>query len=126
MDPLQFAIHSDVITEALATIVVIAMILERSLAPLFEWSTFMEFHKKYRGLKEPIAIVISISVTTFYGFDSVAIILSQDQNSLLGYIITGGVIAGGSKGSIKLFRDWMGWKSNARKLYEMEKEPSSG
>jgi len=125
MDPLQFAMHSDVVGEVLGTIVILSLIVERALAPFFEWRKFLEFHAEKGVAKEPIAIVVSVVLVWVYGFDALAIIFSEEQSSWYGFIITGSVVAGGSKGSIKLFREWLGWKSDARKQYEESKKSVS-
>jgi hypothetical protein len=125
MDPLQFAMHSDIVGEVLGTIVILSLIVERALAPFFEWNKFLQFHETKNGSKEPIAIVVSIALVWIYGFDALAIIFSEENSSWYGYILTGSIIAGGSKGSVKLFREWLGWKSEARKAYENKKQDNS-
>jgi len=122
MDPLQFAMHSDVVGEVLGTIVVLSLMVERALAPIFEWRKFIDFQKKTSNAKEPIALALSIALVWGYGFDALAILFSEEKGSWIGYLITGAIIAGGSKGSIALFRNWLGWKSDARKEYEEEKK----
>ena len=117
MDPLQFGIHGDVVAEVLGTIVLLSLFVERALAPLFEWRVFIErFHDN--GVKEPIAIIASFLVVYLYGFDALAIVFSEEGNSPVGYIITAGVVAGGSKGSIKLFKDWLGFRSSTQKAVD--------
>ncbi len=54
----------------------------------------------------------------YWEFDAISMIFLKEKVTLLGMIITGGVVAGGSKGAIKLFRDVMGFKSTA----QLEKE----
>ena len=122
MDPLQFAVHSDVVGEVLGTIVILSLMIERALAPIFEWDAFLSKHQEQKISKEPIAIGVSVIIAWVYGFDALAIIFSEENNSWYGFIITGLIVAGGSKGSIKLFREWLGWKSEARKSYEKLKE----
>ena len=118
MDPLQFAMHADVTGEVLGTIVILSMLVERALAPIFEWKKFLDFQKRTGGVKEPIALVLSITLVWWYGFDALAILFSHEETNWIGYFITGAIVAGGSKGSIALFRGWLGWKSDARKEYE--------
>jgi hypothetical protein len=48
-------------------------------------------------------------------------ILLKSKVTVLGAIITGAVVAGGSKASIKLFRDVLGFKSTAQREYEVAK-----
>ncbi len=126
MDPLQFAIHSDVVGEVLGTIVILSLMVERALAPLFEWDKFLDCYKQKKGIKEPIALAVSLVLVWIYGFDALAIIFSQEKVSWIGFIVTGAIVAGGSKGSIALFREWLGWKSTARKQYEEDKKKNKG
>ena len=65
------------------------------------------------GLKEPIAFVVALVVCIYWDFDLVSVVLTSETTSLLGQIITAGVIAGGSKASVKLFHDVMNVRSAA-------------
>jgi hypothetical protein len=121
MDPLLFGIKGDVVAEVLGTIVLLSLFIERALAPLFEWRIVLDKIKD-KGVKEPIAFGVSLLAIYFYKFDAMAVLFSQESSSWIGYALTAAVVAGGSKGSIKLFRDWMGWKSTAQKEYEEEKK----
>ena len=94
--------------------------MERALAPVFEWRPVLD-NIKGKDIKEPIAVAVSVAAVWYVGFDALAVIFSQESNSWIGYGVTGLVVAGGSKGSIKLFREYMGWKSSARKEYEETK-----
>lgn len=124
MDPLLFSINADVVVEVLATVILLSLIIERALSIVFEWRPVLDKIKE-KGVKEPVAFIVTLVVVMSYKFDSLAIIFSNESNSYMGYIITAGVIAGGSKGSIKLFRDWLGWKSNAQdELEESKKKPA--
>lgn len=118
MDPLLFGVNGDVIVEVLAMIVFLSMIIERALSPFFEWRVILEKIKD-KGVKEPIAYIVSLAVVVIYKFDALAILFKEETNSYFGYFLTAAVIAGGSKGSIKLFRDWMGFKSAAQQEKEL-------
>lgn len=117
MEPLLFGIKGDVVAEVLGTIVLLSLFVERALAPLFEWRIVLSKIKD-KGVKEPVAFVVSFLVVYLYKFDALAVVFSQETNSLVGYLITTAVVAGGSKGSVKLFRDYFGWKSTAQQEYE--------
>jgi hypothetical protein len=121
MDPLVFGIKGEVVAEVLGTIVLLSLFVERALAPIFEWRIVLDTIKD-KGIKEPVAFGVSFLVIYFYKFDAMAILFSQESNSWIGYAITAGIVAGGSKGSIALFRDYLGWKSTAQKDYEKAKE----
>lgn len=120
MDPLMFGMNGDVVAEVLGTIVLLSLLIERFLSPFFEWRLVLDKIKD-RGYKEPIAFFVSLFISYSYEFDALAIIFSQEKNSMIGYLITAGIIAGGSKGSIKLFRDFLGWKSSAQKKHEEDR-----
>ncbi len=124
MDPLLFGIKGDVVAEVLGTIVLLSLFIERALAPIFEWRVVLNAIQE-KGIKEPVALIVSFLVVYLYQFDAMAIIFSQESTSFVGYLITAGVVGGGSKGSLKLFRDWLGWKSTAQKEYEASKAGAS-
>ena len=121
MDPLLFGIDAEIVGEVLGTVVLISLLVERFLSTIFEWRAVME-KIKGRNIKEPIAFGVSLLVIYFYQFDAMAIIFKEPQNSWLGYALTAGFIAGGSKGSMKLFRDYLGWKSSAQEFKDEEKK----
>ena len=78
-----------------------------------------------KGIRGPISAAVSIAVVWIYGFDAMAIMFQEEQASWMGYLITGSIVAGGSKGSIKLFQDFLGWKSDATKEYEEKKKKAA-
>ena len=124
MDPLLFGMSADVVGEVLGTIVVLSLLIERFLAPFFEWRVILSKIAS-KGMKEPIAFLVSLAVVNAYKFDAMAILFKEEKASWLGFALTAGIIAGGSKGSIKLFRDYLGWKSNAQKEVDESKEGKS-
>jgi hypothetical protein len=107
MDPNLFHLDWDRLSEILATIVVLAFMLERALALLFEQKAFVR-KLGDRGVKEPIAFIVAFLVCWKWNFDALSMTLLTDKTNLIGEAITAGVIAGGSKASLKLFRDVMG------------------
>ena len=117
MDPLMFGVKGDVVAEVLGMVVLLSLFIERALSPVFEWRVILD-KMQGKGGKEPIALLVSFLVVHQYQFDAMAILFSQEKNSWVGYLITAAVVAGGSKGSIKLFRDFFNWKSNAQREYE--------
>jgi len=93
--------------EALVAIVILAFFIERALALLFEWRHFASRFGR-AGLKEPIAFAVALVVTWQWSFDALSMIVVDGEPTFLGEFITAGVIAGGSKASLKLFRDVAG------------------
>lgn len=117
MDPNLFHLDYERLFEVLVTIVVFSFFIERALAVIFESRWFInmyEANKKRKGLKEVIALIVSIAVCIFWQLDALSIIMvSHTEMQIPGYILTGAIIAGGSKASIKLFKDMMGFMSHA-------------
>ena len=114
MDPNLFYIDMGRLFEVLVAIIVLSFFLERALAVVFEhrlWTSRM----KGRGLKAPIAFVVALFVCWYWDFDAISTVILADQTRTMGHIITAGVIAGGSKASIKLFHDVVGAMSDAEK-----------
>jgi len=114
MDPNLFHLDWERTFEAITAIIVLAFILERALAPLFEHRWFVRRFDE-SGLKEPIAFALSAGVCWWRDFDALSIIILAEKTSLIGVLITGAVIAGGSKASVKLFHDLLGVQSDAVK-----------
>lgn len=115
IDPNLFALQWDVLIEVLTLVVVIAFVVERVLAVLFETRIWLklshEQHKKGQGTYKPlIAFIAALIVCTQFQIDLMAVLLSHPHVSFLGEAITAGVIAGGSKASLKLFKDILGVK----------------
>lgn len=75
--------------------------------------------KKKSGLKELITFVVAVLICFIAKFDAITIAFVSSETTggiaYLGYVFTGAVIAGGSKGSIMLFKDWIGFMSSAEK-----------
>ena len=112
MDPALFRIDWEVLAEVLTTITVLAFFVERALSLVFEHRIFVAKLNE-KGLKEPIAFIVSLVVVSYWGFDALGIIMHADKTTFWGYIITAAIIAGGSKASIKLFHDVLKTKSSA-------------
>lgn len=124
MDPLLFGMKGEVVAEVLGTIVVLSLFIERFFAPIFEWRIVLDKIRD-KGVKEPVVLIASFLVVYLYKFDAMAVIFTQEKPTLAGYLITAGVVAGGSKGSIALFRDFLGWKSTAQKQLDNKRAPIS-
>ena len=113
MDPNLFHIDMGRLIEVLVAIIVLSFFLERALAVVFEHRLWTS--RKPRGFKAPIAFLLAFFVCRYWDFDAISATILADQTSIWGHLITAGVIAGGSKASIKLFHDMMGAMSDAEK-----------
>lgn len=127
MDPNLFSVDWPRLFEALSVLVLLSILVERALSVVFESQAFIDLTKDrkepgWKMSRELIATAVSIATCAFWHFDLVSIVLVADQSSWAGYVITGAVIAGGSKGSIKLFREFLGFKSGAYKEYEEQRK----
>ena len=114
MDPNLFAIDSQRLLEVLFTIVVMSFFIERALALLYENAWFVERFAS-KGVKEPITFVVAFAVCRFWDFDALSVILVKERTQLWGHLLTGAIVAGGSKASIKLFHEVLGIQSSAEK-----------
>jgi hypothetical protein len=112
MDPNLFHLDWERVAEVLTTIAVLSFVLERALAVLFE-SRFFIKRFETKGVKEWIATAVSIAVCIMWKFDAVSMIVLTDRTTVFGEILSGAVIAGGSKASLKLFHDVMDARSSA-------------
>lgn len=122
VDPNYFALDWERTAEVLAVLVVASLLTERALSLLFENRLFINFEKSRQlHLKEPIALVVATIVCIVTGFDALSIIVLQPETTYFGYLFTGAIIAGGSKGSVKLFRDVLNIKSSAQHAADQEK-----
>ena len=125
MDPNLFHLDWDRLFEVVGTIAVVAVILERALSIVFENGFFLNSPlDKTKGIKELIAFAASYWVCRLWHFDAVSMILTSEQTTTLGEVITAGTVAGGSKGSVKLFRDMMGIQSSAYRI-KHPKDPTT-
>ncbi len=121
MDPNLFHLDWERVSEVLVAIVILAFLLERALAVLFESRFFIKRWKE-KSLKELIAFVVAVLACWYWDFDAVSMIFLKEKVTLLGMVITGGIVAGGSKGSIRLFRQLMKIKSTAQQEEEDKKK----
>ena len=125
MDPNLFYIDWERLFEVLVAIVVVAFLLERALALLFETRVFIK-RAQGKSLKELIAFVVGVLVCWYWDFDAFSMIFLKAKVTILGVVITGGIVAGGSKASVKLFRDLLGFKSTAEADRKMPAQAQKG
>jgi hypothetical protein len=121
MDPNLFHVDWDRLAEALAAIIVLAFLLERALAVLFESRFFVDSRLDQVGGKELIACAVAVVICWVWQFDAISMIILTEKTTRFGEILTGAVIAGGSKASIKLFHDLLNIKSTAVRESQLKK-----
>ena len=120
MDPNLFHLDWARTFEVLIGVVVLSFLVERALSPLFESRAFVS-KAKGKSLKELIAFVVGAVVCVLWQFDAFSIVFLTEHTTRIGAVLTGAIVAGGSKASVKLFRDVLGFKSAAYKEYESQK-----
>jgi len=112
MDPNLFHLDWERTFEVLATIVVLAFIVERALSVLFENRWWLK-KLDAKVSKELIAFVVSAGACVYLRFDALSMVVLTPRTGTFGELLTGAVIAGGSKAPIKLFRDVLDFQSTA-------------
>jgi hypothetical protein len=112
MDPNLFHLDWERASEVLATIVIMSFLVERALAVVFESKWFVKsFEATFP--KELLALAAGIALCIGWKFDAVSMIILTDHVTIPGQILSGAVIAGGSKASLKLFHDVLDVRSSA-------------
>jgi hypothetical protein len=115
MDPNFIHLDWERTFDALMLVVLFAIIVERALSVLFQSQFYIE-HLHRDGLKETLAVVASIALCAYWKLDAVGMILLTETTTVPGYLVTGALVAGGSKGSLKLFQDFFDLQSTAFKM----------
>lgn len=106
---------------AILKVVILSLFIERFLALFFEHRWIMA-RIEARGLKEFIALFVSILACWWWDISALASMTGTIKSTLWpDYILTAAVVAGGSKVSVKLFRDYLGVRSQFSRQYEEER-----
>jgi hypothetical protein len=125
MDPNLFAVDWQQTGEVLTTIVVLAFVVERALALIFESQWYLDALGD-KHLKELITFTLSLIICTVWRLDAVSIILHGEKMTILGEAVSAAVISGGSKASLKLFRDVMGVENGQAKEKRLQADAAFG
>lgn len=90
-------------------IAVLSLLVERSLSLAFEHRVWIAMEKTFNGsgLKEVVATGLSWSICNNASFDAFGLMFTRPP-STFGMVLTACMIAGGSKGMLKLMRDVLG------------------
>jgi hypothetical protein len=123
-----------VITGALAKLVIIATLLERGLAFIFEHEWFVRVttkevqdpsdntkkirEKRVPGLKGIVAFLGAYLICNKYNFDVLFVIFNPEHPSnnvdQLGIVLTSLIVAGGSAGAILIFQGYLNLSKQGR------------
>jgi len=90
-------------------VTVLSLLVERALSLVFEHRVWIALERDFTGagLKELVAVLLSWSMVRTAGFDAFGLMFARPP-STFGLLLTAGMIAGGSKGMVKLMRDVLG------------------
>jgi hypothetical protein len=118
------------ISGALGKLVVVATVVERVLAFIFEHEWFnrlatkevpdpndrTKFIRKSRipGLKGLLALIGSAAICFRYQFDILHVLFQTSQNDPFGIVVTSFAVAGGSSGAIALFQGYLNISKQSR------------
>ena len=91
------------VASVFALLITLSVIVERGLATVFGWKYYQKLLGG-RGLKVPIALGVSFLVANQVPVDLVAI-LFNGESSILGQVLTAGLLSGGSKKVAETFGD---------------------
>ena len=91
------------VASVFALLITLSVIIERGLATVFGWKYYQKLLGG-RGLMVPIALGVSFLVANQVPVDLVAI-LFNGETSILGQVLTAGLLSGGSKKVAETFGD---------------------
>jgi hypothetical protein len=113
--------HVLAILQNLLILLLLAVLLERALAVLFESYFYVRWISRFR-LKEIIFLSTALLISVHYQIDMISVIVFADKRdpSIVGIIASAAIVAGLGKGSNKFFRDILGIQSNAARAAMLE------
>ncbi len=112
-----------IVAGALAKLVVVAMLLERGLAVIFEYEWFVRLTTKkdgtsrFPGLKGILAPIAAYIICNEYDFDVLFVVLNGTYPKTvdpLGVALTSLIVAGGSAGAIMIFQGYLNLSKQGR------------
>lgn len=102
--------YSDQVGQVLLVFLVLSVVFEVALTPIFNWRIFIE-HLDGRGAKIPITIILALLIFWKYDLDIIRdLLVALDQIpddrpiTFWGQVITAFLIAGGSDGIFRIFK----------------------
>ncbi|NKB45000.1 MAG: hypothetical protein GKS03_12055 [Alphaproteobacteria bacterium] len=118
METLDFEALFAIMGADLVKLITLAFLIERGLALIFEWSWFIWLKKKFPTLLSGtlISFLVSVFICWFYNFDIIASVMDPRAVTTIGVVITGAIVAGGSKVAIKIVQDLLKMGPGARSV----------
>ena len=100
---MDFGLVLENVASVFALLITLSVIIERGLATVFGWKYQTELLGG-KGLKVPIAFGVSFLIANQVPVDLVALLFNGDT-SVLGQVLTAGLLSGGSKKVAETFGD---------------------
>jgi hypothetical protein len=98
-------------------LLVIAMLLERALAFLFECYWFQRIAERIRGLKQAIVVLFAALLCFAYQFDILARVFDTERNLLptsLGIAVTSVILSGWTLAALAVLQGRLNWSKASR------------
>ena len=92
---MDFGLVLENVASVFALLIALSVIIERGLATVFGWKYYTKLLGG-KGLKVPIAFGVSFLIANQVPVDLVALLFNGDT-SVLGQVLTAGLLSGGSK-----------------------------
>ena len=100
---MDFGLILENVASVFALLIALSVIIERGLATVFGWKYYTKLLGG-KGLKVPIAFGVSFLIANQVPVDLVALLFNGDT-SVLGQVLTAGLLSGGSKKVAETFGD---------------------
>lgn len=96
----------DHVWKILYLITILAFMIERALAVVFEHRLWLNWIGRFRGLKEFVTILAAWKITSWAHFDALALLVGQPSVGR-SRLVTALIVAGGSKGAVRLMQEYL-------------------
>ena len=109
----------DIAAAVFIAVAVLAVFVERGLSLVFEHPWWIATGDRLKGSKEFVSFGLCYIICKNLGFDAISLVAGHPEAHTAGMLITAATIAGGTKGSAKLFVGLWDIKSNAARRAEV-------
>jgi hypothetical protein len=96
-------------------VAILAVFIERGLSLVFEHPWWLATVDRIKGSKEIVALLLCYGICRYLGFDAISLVSGHPDAHTAGIWLTAATLAGGTKGSAKLFVGLWDIQSNAAK-----------
>jgi chromate transport protein ChrA len=123
MTPVPFTLDMEKVFQLCVYLVVLSIFLERALALVFEHRWMIQ-RDNLHGKKELITFIVAFFICWKWDFDAFAV-LNNAAVTHWGMVLSAMILAGGTKGSMKLMQDVLGIKRTPEEIQKIlaEKKP---